>query len=135
MAHQMPLEAEYTSQNTVDCRAGHLIITRLLPHGLADDPGCCCNWEKQAVEMIEQFNPQPRFLRYLGKARFGVATMVMVRHVMRAPHPGIGGHSQQNFAAGFQLAFDVRQRGQIIANMLQHIEQRDHIIAAIGNAR
>ena len=56
--------------------------------------------------------------------------MVVVDSVVRAPHPRVGGNSQQQFTARLHETHDCSQRLAIVGNMLEDVEQRNKIIFA-----
>ena len=59
---------------------------------------------------------------------------MMIHHVVRAPHPLMRRHGDQDLPAGRQSLAHGPQCRDIILDMFDHIENRDQIVMAGGNA-
>ncbi|KQR83554.1 hypothetical protein ASG07_07530 [Sphingomonas sp. Leaf343] len=61
--------------------------------------------------------------------------MMMVHHVVRAPHPLVRRHRDQDLAPRLQQRLHRRQRRDVVLDMLDHIQHRDQIVRAPLHAR
>jgi len=59
-----------------------------------------------------------------------VSPVMVMRHIVCAPHPGVGRNRQDQSPARFQPGPDRLERGMVICNVFQDIEQRDQVKSA-----
>jgi len=70
-------------------------------------------------------------LERLAKLQAGVAALMVVGDVMRAPHPRRARHGDEDPPARRELGPQIGERLDVLRNMFEHVEQHDQVIGAI----
>src|SRR6185369_1128895 len=91
-------------QNAVHEVARKLVIRRTTARYLSDQPCGGDKRVKQGVEVAQKLHLKSTAQEQLLKAALRVAAKMVMSRVVRAPHPGIGRHGQQELAPRLQPA-------------------------------
>jgi len=118
-------------QRPVDRRRRHRIVAAFAPGQLADQPHCRDQRKEQAVEMGGEARAQPGLAEHALQAGAGVAALVMMRDVVRAPHPRRPRHRQEDPSARRELGLQAGECGDVAGDVLKHVEQHDQVISAV----
>ena len=124
----MPLQPEDRLERLVQRRGRRRVVAVVAPRDPPRDPRGGRQREEQRVEIAELAGFQPRLLDRRHQRPLGIAAVMMVHHVMRRPHPLMRRDGDQDLAARLQAGLHRRQRGDIVLDMLDHIEHRDQVV-------
>jgi len=84
--------------------------------------------EQHRVEGRKQVDLISRFAREPGEVFLAVAAVMVMRDIVRAPHPRVGRDGEEQRTARFEASKNSGQRALVVDDMLQHIEQGDEIV-------
>ncbi len=121
-------------EHLVDRRRRQGIVAVLVAGRPSREPRRGRDREEQAVEVGEQFDLQPGLRDGGAEALLGVAALVMVDLVMRAPHPGMGRHGEEDAAVWPEPFGHAYERGPVLLDMLEHIEDGDEVVGLLRHA-
>ncbi len=128
-ADQVALDREHALEDRVDRPGGRRIVAVVLARQPAREARRHRRGEEQGIEISQLAPAQPRRGQRVLQRGLRIAALVVVHHVVRAPHPLMRGHGDQDLAAGLEHPRDRLQRGDIVLDMLDHVEHRDQIVA------
>ncbi|PAV69411.1 hypothetical protein WR25_08484 [Diploscapter pachys] len=130
----MALQPEDRLEQRVQRLGGRRIVAVVAAGQTARDPRRRRQRKQQRIEIGELPALQARRLDRLDQAGLGIAAVVVVHHVVRAPHPLVRRHRDQDLAARFQQARHALQRSDIVLDMLDDVEHRDQIVRSLRHA-
>ncbi len=78
---------------------------------------------------------EPGGFEHAPQRAHGVAAVMVMRGVVRAPQPRHCGHGDEHPPARRELGAQHRERGAVLGDMLEHIEQHDQIVGAVRDRR